>query len=168
MSSVYWNGCCPTLTFLHATEQINVMSDHQFLHPIMPCEFLDSPEFESSRATTDDKFKVRKQFLNILYALLISRSKKENIMSKSLSINLPTGRSSTGFSMKFYTHSLFPPSYARALAIPINKHYWSDSTIFVSDFTETNLSCSHNSLIDHSTCQSLLMHNYQPSVDFLF
>ena len=38
--------------------QVNVMSDHQFLHPIMPCEFLDSPEFESSRATTDDKFKV--------------------------------------------------------------------------------------------------------------
>ncbi|PNF30494.1 hypothetical protein B7P43_G10872 [Cryptotermes secundus] len=38
--------------------KINVMSDHQFLHPIMPCEFLDSPEFESSRATTDDKFKV--------------------------------------------------------------------------------------------------------------
>jgi hypothetical protein len=34
------------------------MSDHQFLHPIMPCEFLDSPEFESSRATTDEKFKV--------------------------------------------------------------------------------------------------------------
>ena len=28
----------------------------------MPCEFLDSPEFESSRATTDDKFKVGKQF----------------------------------------------------------------------------------------------------------
>ena len=38
------------------------MSDHQFLHPIMPCEFLDSPEFESSRATTDDKFKVRNNF----------------------------------------------------------------------------------------------------------
>ncbi|PSN32421.1 hypothetical protein C0J52_27292 [Blattella germanica] len=38
--------------------KVNVMSDHQFLHPIMPCEFLDSPEFESSRATTDDKFKV--------------------------------------------------------------------------------------------------------------
>lgn len=39
-----------------------MMSDHQFLHPIMPCEFLDSPEFESSRATTDDKFKVGKKF----------------------------------------------------------------------------------------------------------
>ncbi|XP_021936870.1 popeye domain-containing protein 3-like isoform X3 [Zootermopsis nevadensis] len=38
--------------------KVNVMSDHQFLHPIMPCEFMDSPEFESSRATTDDKFKV--------------------------------------------------------------------------------------------------------------
>ncbi|XP_068085263.1 popeye domain-containing 2 [Anabrus simplex] len=38
--------------------KVNVMSDHQFLHPIMPCEFLDSPEFESSRSTTDDKFKV--------------------------------------------------------------------------------------------------------------
>ncbi|XP_063220184.1 popeye domain-containing protein 3-like [Bacillus rossius redtenbacheri] len=38
--------------------KVNVMSDHQFLHPIIPCEFLDSPEFESSRATTEDKFKV--------------------------------------------------------------------------------------------------------------
>lgn len=35
------------------------MSGHQFLHPILPCEFLDSPEFESSRATIDEKFKVR-------------------------------------------------------------------------------------------------------------
>lgn len=34
------------------------MSGHQFLHPILPCEFLDSPEFESSRATIDEKFKV--------------------------------------------------------------------------------------------------------------
>ncbi|XP_049840129.1 popeye domain-containing protein 3-like [Schistocerca gregaria] len=38
--------------------KVNVMWEHQFLHPIMPCEFLDSPEFESSRATTDEKFKV--------------------------------------------------------------------------------------------------------------
>lgn len=38
--------------------KVNVMSDHQFLHPILPCEFLDSPEFESSRANVDDKFKV--------------------------------------------------------------------------------------------------------------
>ncbi|XP_025836641.1 popeye domain-containing protein 3-like isoform X2 [Agrilus planipennis] len=36
----------------------NVLSDNQFLHPILPCEFLDSPEFESSRNTVDDKFKV--------------------------------------------------------------------------------------------------------------
>lgn len=34
------------------------MSGNQFLHPILPCEFLDSPEFESSRATVDEKFKV--------------------------------------------------------------------------------------------------------------
>lgn len=39
-------------------KQVNVMSGHQFLHPILPCEFLDSPEFESSRATIDEKFKV--------------------------------------------------------------------------------------------------------------
>lgn len=37
---------------------MNVLSDNQFLHPILPCEFLDSPEFESSRSTVDDKFKV--------------------------------------------------------------------------------------------------------------
>jgi Popeye protein conserved region. len=51
-----------TLILIIHTAQVNVMSDHQFLHPIMPCEFLDSPEFESSRATTDDKFKVRNNF----------------------------------------------------------------------------------------------------------
>ncbi|KOB66003.1 putative popeye protein 3, partial [Operophtera brumata] len=38
--------------------KVNVMSGHQFLHPILPCEFLDSPEFESSRANIDEKFKV--------------------------------------------------------------------------------------------------------------
>ncbi|KAG5868747.1 hypothetical protein JTB14_013756 [Gonioctena quinquepunctata] len=38
--------------------KVNVLSDNQFLHPILPCEFLDSPEFESSRNTIDDKFKV--------------------------------------------------------------------------------------------------------------
>ncbi|XP_017773186.1 PREDICTED: popeye domain-containing protein 3-like [Nicrophorus vespilloides] len=38
--------------------KVNVLSDNQFLHPILPCEFLDSPEFESSRNTVDDKFKV--------------------------------------------------------------------------------------------------------------
>ncbi|XP_075232418.1 popeye domain-containing protein 3-like isoform X2 [Lycorma delicatula] len=39
------------------TGKVNVLSDQQFLHPILPCEFLDSPEFES-RANMDDKFKV--------------------------------------------------------------------------------------------------------------
>ncbi|CAH0557306.1 unnamed protein product [Brassicogethes aeneus] len=38
--------------------KVNVLSDNQFLHPILPCEFMDSPEFESSRNTIDDKFKV--------------------------------------------------------------------------------------------------------------
>ncbi|XP_043467747.1 popeye domain-containing protein 3 [Leptopilina heterotoma] len=38
--------------------KINVLSESNFLHPILPCEFLDSPEFESSRASVDDKFKV--------------------------------------------------------------------------------------------------------------
>lgn len=37
--------------------KVNAMQDHQFLHPILPCEFLDSPEFES-RVNEDDKFKV--------------------------------------------------------------------------------------------------------------
>lgn len=40
------------------TGKVNVLSDTNFLHPILPCEFLDSPEFESSRASVDDKFKV--------------------------------------------------------------------------------------------------------------
>lgn len=35
----------------------NVLQDHQLLHPIGPCEFLDSPEFES-RGSSEDKFKV--------------------------------------------------------------------------------------------------------------
>lgn len=38
--------------------KVNAMQDHQFLHPILPCEFLDSPEFES-RVNEDDKFKVK-------------------------------------------------------------------------------------------------------------
>ncbi|KAF2885812.1 hypothetical protein ILUMI_20354 [Ignelater luminosus] len=38
--------------------KVNALCDNQFLHPILPCEFLDSPEFESSRNTIDDKFKV--------------------------------------------------------------------------------------------------------------
>lgn len=37
--------------------KVNVLQDHQLLHPIQPCEFLDSPEFES-RVNEDDKFKV--------------------------------------------------------------------------------------------------------------
>lgn len=48
------------------------MSGHQFLHPILPCEFLDSPEFESSRATIDEKFKVRNIIVKNLYINLFS------------------------------------------------------------------------------------------------
>ncbi|XP_012219484.1 popeye domain-containing protein 3-like [Linepithema humile] len=40
------------------TGKVNVLSESNFLHPILPCEFLDSPEFESSRASVDEKFKV--------------------------------------------------------------------------------------------------------------
>lgn len=53
--------------------QVNVLSDNQFLHPILPCEFLDSPEFESSRNTVDDKFKVScvlVEIINMLKLLL--------------------------------------------------------------------------------------------------
>lgn len=39
------------------TGRANVLQDHQLLHPIGPCEFLDSPEFES-RGSSEDKFKV--------------------------------------------------------------------------------------------------------------
>lgn len=38
--------------------RVNVLAGGHFLHAIAPMEFLDSPEFESSRATHDDKFKV--------------------------------------------------------------------------------------------------------------
>nr|CAD7261241.1 unnamed protein product [Timema shepardi] len=51
------NLTCTDRLGLLLSGKINVMSDQQFLHPILPCEFLDSPEFESSRATTEDKFK---------------------------------------------------------------------------------------------------------------
>ncbi|XP_042214345.1 popeye domain-containing protein 3-like [Homarus americanus] len=37
---------------------VNVMADNQFLHSIINMQFLDSPEFESSRASLEDKFKV--------------------------------------------------------------------------------------------------------------
>ena len=47
--------------------KVNVLSDSNFLHPILPCEFLDSPEFESSRASVDDKFKVNTRYqINII------------------------------------------------------------------------------------------------------
>ncbi|VVC29071.1 Popeye protein [Cinara cedri] len=39
------------------TGRANVLQDHQLLHPIGQCEFLDSPEFES-RGSSEDKFKV--------------------------------------------------------------------------------------------------------------
>ncbi|TGZ47543.1 Popeye domain-containing protein [Temnothorax longispinosus] len=38
--------------------KVNVINEIKFLHPVLPCEFLDSPEFESSRSSVDDKFKV--------------------------------------------------------------------------------------------------------------
>lgn len=50
------------------TGKANVLQDHQFLHPIGPCEFLDSPEFES-RGSSEDKFKV---LLLIVYFYLIN------------------------------------------------------------------------------------------------
>ncbi|OQR74088.1 popeye domain-containing protein 3-like [Tropilaelaps mercedesae] len=36
----------------------SVLSDHHFLHHINPREFLDSPEFESTRSGKEDKYKV--------------------------------------------------------------------------------------------------------------
>ena len=36
----------------------NVLSDNSFLHGIGPNQFLDSPEFESTKATAEEKFKV--------------------------------------------------------------------------------------------------------------
>lgn len=46
--------------------KVNVLSDSNYLHPILPCEFLDSPEFESSRASVDDKFKVIINKINLV------------------------------------------------------------------------------------------------------
>lgn len=39
-------------------KQAQVVSDGTTLHTIDPNEFLDSPEFESSRASVEDKFRV--------------------------------------------------------------------------------------------------------------
>lgn len=49
------------------TGKVNVLSDTNFLHPILPCEFLDSPEFESSRPSVDDKFKVQRLLVHLMY-----------------------------------------------------------------------------------------------------
>uniref|UniRef100_A0A224Z1N2 Popeye domain-containing protein n=1 Tax=Rhipicephalus zambeziensis TaxID=60191 RepID=A0A224Z1N2_9ACAR len=38
--------------------KVSVLTDHHFLHYIHPREFLDSPEFESTRSGVDDKFKI--------------------------------------------------------------------------------------------------------------
>jgi hypothetical protein len=38
--------------------RINVISGNHYLHCIEPGQFLDSPEFESSKTGTEDKFKV--------------------------------------------------------------------------------------------------------------
>ncbi|CAN8018909.1 unnamed protein product [Ixodes persulcatus] len=38
--------------------KVSVLTDHLFLHYIFPRQFLDSPEFESTRSGVDDKFKV--------------------------------------------------------------------------------------------------------------
>lgn len=43
------------------TGRVNVLCDSNYLHSILPCDFLDSPEFESSKASMDDKFKVRNE-----------------------------------------------------------------------------------------------------------
>lgn len=50
------------------TGKANVLQDHQFLHPIGPCEFLDSPEFES-RGSSEDKFKVEFFIVFILFVV---------------------------------------------------------------------------------------------------
>lgn len=52
--------------------KVNVLQDHQFLHPIMPCEFLDSPEFES-RVNEDDKFKVIYSIYSLFFFIEFNR-----------------------------------------------------------------------------------------------
>ncbi|XP_064488209.1 popeye domain-containing protein 3-like isoform X1 [Ornithodoros turicata] len=40
------------------TGKVSVLTDHHFLHYIYPRQFLDSPEFESTKSGVDDKFRV--------------------------------------------------------------------------------------------------------------
>ncbi|XP_044007452.1 popeye domain-containing protein 3-like isoform X2 [Aphidius gifuensis] len=62
--------------------KVNVLSESNFLHPILPCEFLDSPEFESSRASIDDKFKVSIVAASSCRYLYWQRTTLEYILAK--------------------------------------------------------------------------------------
>lgn len=48
-----------------------VVSDRTTLHTIDANEFLDSPEFESSRASLEDKFRVRRGLFHFPFTLVV-------------------------------------------------------------------------------------------------
>uniref|UniRef100_A0A6A7G6C3 Popeye domain-containing protein 3-like n=2 Tax=Hirondellea gigas TaxID=1518452 RepID=A0A6A7G6C3_9CRUS len=62
--------------------QVHVLNGGQFLHSISPMEFLDSPEFESSRASLDEKFKVSIVSASTSRYLFWKRSSLETLFIK--------------------------------------------------------------------------------------
>ncbi|KAL3215083.1 hypothetical protein MRX96_006663 [Rhipicephalus microplus] len=62
--------------------KVSVLTDHHFLHYIHPREFLDSPEFESTRSGVDDKFKVSILAVTPCRYLFWQRSNLEYLLIK--------------------------------------------------------------------------------------
>lgn len=65
-----------------ALQRVSVLTDHHFLHYIHPREFLDSPEFESTRSGVDDKFKVSILAVTPCRYLFWQRSNLEYLLIK--------------------------------------------------------------------------------------
>lgn len=62
--------------------KVSVLTDHHFLHYIHPRQFLDSPEFESTRSGVDDKFKVSILAVTPCRYLFWQRSNLEYLLIK--------------------------------------------------------------------------------------
>lgn len=62
--------------------KVSVLTDHHFLHYIHPRQFLDSPEFESTRPGVDDKFKVSILAVTPCRYLFWQRSNLEYLLIK--------------------------------------------------------------------------------------
>ncbi|KAK8761665.1 popeye domain-containing protein 3-like [Amblyomma americanum] len=62
--------------------KVSVLTDHHFLHYIHPRQFLDSPEFESTRSGVGDKFKVSILAVTPCRYLFWQRSNLEYLLIK--------------------------------------------------------------------------------------